>query len=693
MSSTSSLGSMLPASERVFKYDPEGVHLDTGNVASTTLRPQQSSQFSAAHPQLSPARMTHVPSAPRSPLQLLFGSKSSSSLVLRAVTREYTNMEKSPGTSVSQSKGVESSDDDITPRATEFAVSSNRHSGSTIQAEQRRRPSALTLVLPQENASVCLQPAIGVTPHVPSDTESSASMCSLPSPTTSIFASSQPTQIPQASSSALTSPTPSTKSPNSMTSSFPWSRARSGSRSMQTPPLPGPPPSCPLPLPPPVSAQVLTTPSKSQIPLPVATPSPSKRSRTPVRDGSPSGIVACLPSSPGSLRLPSRLSWGATGRAVIPLSSSLPSPPSSPSKEGRRMDISSVSSPKGQKDNTSHATSSTLGKRTSVGVLEAASDLEARVRRTKSILVLGSRRSKGLLSGSDSPPKRVQIHLEANPDTTESSPKKKPRRQSSAASTMPFLAVPRERRKSAPLLGSGIIPKGAPIPPAGPDWTLSLPFCIDVPGSGITLPTPPSEEGALHEADEALQAAQGDDWTLSLGVDRQTIPNAGEAAVSDNNQSKESMEEQFSAVTQLPTPSTTPEPGAAILPPSPSLSFAPFPMQSGPASPASLGSHGGGLDLDGGCGKRGSGWDVCGWFGNDDIDESPRGDMRPISMLESEGSWIRRSTDTDAPRKSNIGFARKSHEKWIRHPSEDSTRTSDTVDTVFYSAHTSIRVV
>lgn len=202
------------------------------------------------------------------------------------------------------------------------------------------------------------------------------------------------------------------------------------------------------------------------------------------------------------------------------------------------------------------------------------------------------------------------------------------------------------------------------------------------------MPTPPSEDGALHEADEALQVAQGDDWTLSLGTDRQTIAaNTGDTVASDKVQTKDGAEEQISTIEQLPTPSTTPEPNDDMLLSSSSLGFAPFPTYSRPASPASLGPHCGGLDLDGGRGKRGSGWDVCGWFEHS-MDEPQKEDMR--STYESEASWIRRSTDTDAPRRSDVRLARKSHEKWIRHPSGDSTTT---VETVFYSARTSVLTV
>ncbi|KAG2342676.1 hypothetical protein BDR05DRAFT_963898 [Suillus weaverae] len=647
MSSTSSLGSVIPTSERVVCTETAHVTL----IATTRSR-------------LSPIQMAHFPSAPRSPLQLL--------TTCRGAMSSADVMDKWTGTSATECNDVESIGDNITPRATEFAISSHRRSDSTVQAKTRRRPSALTLVLPpQEIASLCLQPAIGVSPHVPSDTEGSVSACSLPSPTASIPTSCQPSSyVPSVSSSALASSTSSTKSTTSITSSFPWSRARTGSRSMLTPPLPGPPPSSPLPPLPTLTAQNsdVVTPPNAPLPLPSINPTPSKRARTPVRTDSPSGTVA-IPSSPGSLRLPSRLSWGATGRIVVPLPSSLPSPPSSPSKVGRKRELSPCSP---TNNSMSNATSPILGKRTSIGILEAAGDLEAQVRRTKSILVLGTRRSKGMLSCSDSPPKRVQIHAEANPDTA--SPPKKPRRKSSATCTIPFLAVPRERRRSAPLLRSGATSKDTLIPPACADWTLSLPFCIDVPGSGICMPTPPSEDGALHEADEALQAAQGDDWTLSLGADRQNLTTAGEVVASQSPRAKNSSEERFSVTTQLPTPSTTPEPEDDIPTVSLPTLFTPSPR---PDSPASLGPHGGGLDLDGGCGKRGSGWDACGWFGLSSMDEPHAKDARPISMLHSEASWIRRSCDTDAPRRSDVGFTRRSHER-IRSPSEDSTTTTCT---------------
>jgi hypothetical protein len=203
------------------------------------------------------------------------------------------------------------------------------------------------------------------------------------------------------------------------------------------------------------------------------------------------------------------------------------------------------------------------------------------------------------------------------------------------------------------------------------------------------VPTPPSEDGALHEADEALQIAQGDDWTLSLGVDSQNLTMAGKGVASQSLLAKESADQQFSVTAQLPTPSTTPEPEDDISTPSLPALFTPSPR---PDSPASLGPHGGGLDLDGGCGKRGSGWDACGWFEFSSMDELQTESTRPVSMLHSEASWIRQSCDSDAPRR-RIGFIKRSYGERIRSPSEDSITTTCTVDTLFYSARTSILVV
>ncbi|KAG1829401.1 hypothetical protein EV424DRAFT_426501 [Suillus variegatus] len=669
MSSTSSLGSVIPTSERFSKRLAEC--METGNVALSARRSP-----SPTHSRLSPIQTAHFPPTPRSPLQLLFGNKSSSSNTCKGATTSTDATEMGSGTPVTECNVVESIDDNVTPRATGFTILSNRSSDSTVQAKTRRRPSALTLILPpQEIASLCLQPAVGALPHVPSDTEGSISTCSLPSPTSSIPTSCQlSSYVPSASSSAPRSST-------STTSSFPWSRARAGSRSMLTPPLPGPPPSSPLPPLPALTARNsdVITPPNAPVPLPTTNPTSSKRARTPVRTDSPPGTVV-IPPSPGSLRLPSRLSWGATGRIVIPLPSSLPSPPSSPSKIGGKRELSPCSP---TNNSMSNATSPILDKRASVGILEAADDLEAQVRLMKSILVPSTRRSKGTLSCSNSPQKRVQIHAEANSEPA--SPSKKPRRKSSAVSTIPFLTVPRERRRSAPLLRSGAIPKATLIPPACADWTLSLPFCIDVPGSGICVPTPPSEDGALHEADKALQVAQWDDWTLSLGADRQKVTKVLECVVNQNLEAKDGAEKPCAVTAQLPTPSTTPEPGdnlpAASLP---SL-FTPFARSD---SPASLGPHGGGLDLDGGCGKRGSGWDVCGWFGLSSMYEPQTETTRPVSSLHSEASWMRQSCDTDASWGGDVDHdvTRRSHKE---SPSEDSTTTTDTL---FYSARTSMLV-
>ncbi|KAG2361897.1 hypothetical protein BDR07DRAFT_1485355 [Suillus spraguei] len=675
MSSTSSLGSVIPTSERFSKHLAEIACTDAGNTVLSTRRSPPPSPVSTSRSRLSPMQMGHFPPTPRSPLKLLFGSKPSSS---KGATTKADVTERQSGTSATECSVVESTND-FTPQATEFAISSHRRSDSTVQAKARRRPSALTLLLPpQEIVSLCLQPAIGVSPYVPSDTEGSVSAWSLSSPTTSTATSCQLSSYgPSASSNALASST-------SITSSFPWSHSQANSRSMLTPPLPGPPPNSPLPPLPTLMAQNIITPPNAPVPLPTINPTPSKCTRTLVRTNSSSGTAA-IPPSPGSLRLPSRLSWGATGRMVVPLPSSLPSPPSTPSKEGRKKELSTCSP---TNNIISDATSPILGKRTSIGVLEAAGDMEAEVRRMKSILVLAARRSKGTLSCSDSPPKRVQIHTEVHSVTA--SPPKRQRRKSSAACTAPFLSVPRERRRSAPLLRSGATSDATLIQPAGADWTLSLPFCIDVPGSGICVPTPPSEDGVLHEANKALQEAQGDDWTLSLGVDRQNLRMVEEDVANQSPQTRDSVDEKISVTTQLPTPSTTPEPEDVVpTSPLPTL-FTPSPR---PDSPASLGPHGGGLDLDGGCGKRGSGWDACGWFGFTNIDELQTKDTRPISMLNSEASWIRQSCDTDAPRKGDLCFTQRGHKERIRSPSEDSTISTHTVDTLFYSAHTSLLTV
>ncbi|KIJ60561.1 hypothetical protein HYDPIDRAFT_32189 [Hydnomerulius pinastri MD-312] len=732
--STSSLGSLVPADERMFSgVSRDGLFSAEDDAEALSFRVAASSPITIIHPRGSPTRSGHYSAGPRSPLHLFFGNRSAASIVpssnggmvepvmdispessLAGCTRESTD------TSMTLTE-TEFSDDDPTPRATTFgALAMDPPSSGSLA--QRRRSQALALIMPSRTCrTLSIRPAVGVSPHVPSEmygSLTSTSSC-LSSPTSSRPHSSSLTSMSTRSSSSVAlrprkrsssppkSPTTSATPSDTRTSksasvsslnSFPWGRARAGSRSMKSPPLPGPPPTGPLPavptpssvppvppLPPLLKQKSFKIPSQ----LPISSPTRAAFSGTP----STSMAVATPPSPPGSLRLPSRLSWVGAGRAVVAPSSTLPSPPASPTKSPKGSKLS----PPGSPSKTQTKRSGNLKRPTSIGVLEAADN--AHVRRTKSILLLGSRSKSGasLCVPSSSPPKRVQIHVDANGDAD--SPPRKPRRKSSAAPANysvnpgvepapsgPQLLVPRERRHSAPLLSRMASVDGASAEVC--DWTLSLPFSTDVPGHKITpaLPSPSSQRVEL----EAEPVPQDNDWTLCMPLkvrlDQKGAPtDESEECVSECTLAQTS--ETCMTQTQLPTPSPSPTPSTP-------LSLAGVLDEQRPSSPASLGPHAGGLNLDGGCGKRGSGWDVFGWFGPVSVPEdehSPTEILLDNAYAESGSVWA--GEDLAAPRRSDeVRISRRSHEAWGRNPSQDSSTTISTAETIFYSARSSLLV-
>ncbi|KAH7884093.1 hypothetical protein F5I97DRAFT_1831618 [Phlebopus sp. FC_14] len=715
--STSSLGSLVPVHERMFNdVARESFFSEAGPavISSPTAaaQSQRSSSFALVIPLL---HSTH---------HSIFGNRSTVSLVsgvdraagehgidlLRDSSLVNAARESVDTSSTLATSEPDFSDDDPTPRATTFgarAAIAGAVSQHRVTLAQRRRPQNLSLVLPIKNCdTLSLRPAVGATPHPPSDTDGSVSASSIPSPTSplphqpsvasmsirsraSVISSRQRIPSPSPSkSSAPAAPSDLTRSANSASMSsvngFPGSRARAGSRSTKSPPLPGPPPCGPLPAVP-VS---LTDPVPPVPPLPSLLKKksitlPSQLTTSPSRPALSSSTmsVATPPSPPGNLRLPSRLSWIGAGRAVVAPSSTLPSPPASPTKTPKAH-LTPPSTP-----SRTHKSSGNLKRPTSIGILEAADN--AVVRRTKSILLLGSRsKSNGSLGvSSNSPPKRVQIHADANADA--SSPTRKPRRKSSAVPTGfsssghigvtgdepvgPQLLVPRERRHSAPLL-RGTSADGEA------DWTLSLPFSIDVPGEKIAPPSPPlptmlppSQSLPQPEAE-----AGGEDWTLCMPlkvrVEQASTTTAGsEESVSECTQAHTS-ETCCTTQTQLPTPSPSPTPSTPLR----STRALAITRRS---SNETLGPHAGGLDMDGGCGKRGSGWDVSGWFGPDVVIQK---DYHQISTSANSDFVVRRG------RSDEMKVPLRSYEALVRNPSQDSTNTTSTLETVFYSARSSL---
>ncbi|KAG9310444.1 hypothetical protein JVU11DRAFT_9585 [Chiua virens] len=724
--STSSLGSLVSVSERLFQVTSR--ESDESSQNSHLFEVGGSSSISIVPP--TPVGDAPTTSGNYDATNLLlhaaiFGNGSTTSI--SASSSRSTNEASSSGPDRSRTsfEGTEASysvvdskpsfDEDPTPRAATFGAKNAAPSGietrddpSSSAVKRWRRPQRLSLVVPVSSVEVlALRPAVGVAPHFPSEIECSASVFSASSPTSPVACRSSSTfpsttelitsdsgdSPPRVSPftppnpRAYMIPDPVSSSPNleyaSPLGCSPRQRKRAMSpRSMTPPPLPRPPPTGPLP----------AIPSSSAPPVPPLPPLPAKMSmnmaphstllsapRSTISGAPTNPATALPPSPPGGLRLPSRLSWVNGVRAA------LPSPPASPTK--------SLKSLTG-KTSQSHTKkqSKELKRPTSIGVIEAADS--AQVRRTKSILLLGSKsKSSGSLS-----PKRVQIHADVNVD--ENAPSRKPRRKSSAATvshlmmssnaTSPLtsseLLVLRERRHSAPMLST----LGRDMPGGvSADWTLSLPFCTDVPGNKI-LPSP-SLTPQLKPQHGVLEEVEGEDWTLCMPlksrVDTESTVESSEGCVSEctiggTSETPGTVQTQ-TVVHQLPTPCPSPTlstPESMILPldlDEEETMGVPETVER-PASPASLGPHVGGLDLAGGRGKRASGWHVYGWFDEVSI-------AVPEEVEEEEDSTVHVLPDCKSIRNHVTAF-RKTH----THPSQDSTSTASTSETTFYSARSSV---
>ncbi|KAI9461145.1 hypothetical protein HD554DRAFT_2176422 [Boletus coccyginus] len=705
--STSSLGSLLPAHERLFQVSSRNSDEPTQN--GHVFKVTDSSPVTISPPHASDPPTDSGCYVPATPLDAVFGTTSilASSSCSTVESGSGISSQRSltrpsfEDTEASHSE-AESFDEDPTPRASTFGSRAPlplaEIQNGPLHA-QRGRPHRLSVVVPSRSVGILtLRPAVGVAPHAPSETESSVSLVSTSSPTSPVVEGSfptSPTMISRGSETCLPRmpPTPSTARisavfpgiapPSNLESAStlglpPRQRKRAISRSLTPPPLPRPPPTGPLPavpsfVPPvPPLPPLLSKISMNTSPHP-ATLSPPRSTIT----GAPSNSATALPpSSPGGLRLPSRLSWVNSVRAV------LPSPPASPTKSLKSLSGKAPTPPSPPK--TEKKRSSELKRPTSIGVIEAADNVQ--VRRTKSILLLGSRSKSNASLGT----KRVQIHADVNVDAA---PIPKPRRRSSAATVrhptlstdcglvtpMPSseLLVPRERRHSAPILSS----VDSKAPGASADWTLSLPFCTDVPGQKILLSPPLTPK---LKSEDGLEEVQGEDWTLCMPLKVRagtpTVESAegpdSECTLADTAETTETR-----AAMQLPTPSPSPTlstPPSVVCPLDPEESI-PLPVDR-PASPASLGPHVGGLDLAGGRGKRASGWHVYGWFDEVSVPEDDREVVAPPAAV------------SDKLVKNHVTVFRKTHDTNGRHPSQDSMSTVSTSETLFYSARSSLLV-
>ncbi|KAF8553178.1 hypothetical protein OG21DRAFT_1510585 [Imleria badia] len=708
--STSSLGSLVPAHECLFQVESR----DSEELSQNghVFKVASSSPVTIVPPHASDPPTASGCYATATRLEDIFGNGSATSVscsIVEAASRISSqgsliraSLEAEASDSVASNSERPSIDDDPTPRAATFDPRATLPLAATQDEPvlaQRGRPQHLSLIVPSRNVDIlAFRPAVGVAPHAPS--ESSVSACSTSSltsiaqassptfPTTRPDSEASPPRVPPftPSNARFSAISPSIASPSNLESVLPLgvsprTRKRAMSRSQTPPPLPLPPPTGPLPavpssVPPvPPLPPLLSKISMNTSPHAVISSPP----RSTLAGASTNPATALPPSPPGGLRLPSRLSWVNNVRAV------LPSPPASPTKSLKSLADKTLPTPSPSK--TEMKRPNELKRPTSIGVIEAADNVQ--VRRTKSILLLGSRSKSNASLGT----KRVQIHADVNVDANTT---RKARRKSSAATVghPPFssdcgsviiasseLLVPRERRHSAPVLSS----MDSKPSRASADWTLSLPFCTDVPGNKI-LPSPLLTPQLKSE--HGLEEVQGEDWTLCMPLKvRVGTPTAESAEGTDSECTFTGTAETVEAqpAMQLPTPCPSPTwstPASAVLPLDPEEDI-PQP-EDRPASPASLGPHVGGLDLAGGHGKRASGWHVYGWFDEVDVTEEEEDCelVTPTASAISESQLV----------KSHVAVFRKTHDLNGRHPSQESMSTVSTSESMFYSARSSLLV-
>ncbi|KIM51086.1 hypothetical protein SCLCIDRAFT_684728 [Scleroderma citrinum Foug A] len=285
------------------------------------------------------------------------------------------------------------------------------------------------------------------------------------------------------------------------------------------------------------------------------------------------------------------------------------------------------------------------------------------------------------------------------------------------------------------------------------DWTLSLPFSTDVPGGKI-FPSSATKDGAAtgeHESGNAgLEEEEKEDWTLCMPlkvrveppIELPPIPDKGESgsepeakegdehmpdpSVQDDSQPELGHEHEPESVhvpdyshdhdwsagsgaedcqpnehmkhldmrDQLPTPGPSPTPSSPLPIPSP---FVRVHVDShSPETEHELGvrticDSDGGLDIDSGRGKRGSGWNVFGWFG----DDVPGADVGCQCHQTKDVSVSRDWACVTSPatrgrrRRSSCNMRAQYAQRYPRHDSTCTLATTETAETVYYSARSS----
>jgi len=282
------------------------------------------------------------------------------------------------------------------------------------------------------------------------------------------------------------------------------------------------------------------------------------------------------------------------------------------------------------------------------------------------------------------------------------------------------------------------------------DWTLSLPFSTDVPGGKI-FPSSATKDGAAtgeHEGrDAGSEEEEKEDWTLCMPLKVRVEPPIELPPIQDKDESGSdperdehkpdpsvqdsqpelghehepdsvyapdgSHDHEWSAGLgaedcrpgehtkyidmrdQLPTPSPSPTLSSPHPVPSPFVrvhvhSHAPDTEQHELGVRAICDSDGG-LDIDSGRGKRGSGWNVFGWFG-DDVPGAEVGcqcHQTKDASVSCDWACVASSTTHGRRRRSSCNMLAQYAQRHPRQGSTATLATTETAETIYYSARSS----
>ncbi|KAI6153003.1 hypothetical protein BKA82DRAFT_4085080 [Pisolithus tinctorius] len=248
----------------------------------------------------------------------------------------------------------------------------------------------------------------------------------------------------------------------------------------------------------------------------------------------------------------------------------------------------------------------------------------------------------------------------------------------------PQILVLRERRHSAPILSRMRSRTRSRLAMNGDatqentntqrepsmDWTLSLPLSTDVPGNRIS----PLVKGAVNGAEgqgsgeSEVEEEEKEDWTLCMPLRARievaiVLPGIrsgrGVSGVSrgrrrGRSQPKDAYlsEKCIDIREQLPTPSPSPTPSSPLLLPGPYVHVhgQGTELEHGIRA-RTMHDSDGGLDIDSGRGKRGSGWNALGWFGDaipESVEEMEEEPQQPIPRhLSTDSTATVASTTTE----------------------------------------------